>query len=118
MYFVVRGKQERKLADFGPGLIVLINRALSRQAIHPQPKMSCLWIHSSGSYDCNASVAEPSSVEEFPCEASLKINGFAFDPELAQQLACRTESQDIRLRSIRRNIIDLVIPADDHSPLV
>jgi hypothetical protein len=80
--------------------------------------MSCLWINTSGSYNCNASVTEPSSVEEFPCEASLKINGFAFDLELAQQLAFRTESQDIRLRGIRRHIIDLVIQADDHYSLV
>jgi hypothetical protein len=54
--------------------------------------MSCLWINIGRSYNRNASVAETSSVEEFLCEASLKINGFAFDLELTQQLAFRTES--------------------------
>jgi len=80
--------------------------------------MSCLWINSGGSYDCNASIAEPSSAKEFLCEASLKINGFTFDLELARRLAVRTESQNIRLRGIRRHIIDLVIRSDDHSSLV
>src|SRR6185369_4290893 len=80
--------------------------------------MSCLWTDTGGSYNCKPAAPELSSVEQFLCEASLKINGFAFDLELAQQLAFRTESQDIRLRSIRRHIIDLVSWANYHSSLV